>query len=148
MVDSDCKVPWSCSCKASPYRQPSTTVLNIWYEVFVLICCVCFYTNVVLCIKTKHLYFSHCLSQGKSLSPATLLNKLYLFCLFLILLSWTFTYNMLTEACRVWDVTLGIFSSISEHCTVWPWGELARTPTTGKTYNFLNVFHLWIIFLS
>ena len=38
------------------------------------------------------------------LSPANLPNKPYVFSLFLIVLSWTLTFNMLTEACRVWDV--------------------------------------------
>lgn len=33
-------------------------------------------------------------------------NKPQLFCLFLNVLSWILTFNILTEACRSWDVTL------------------------------------------
>ena len=47
----------SCGCRTSPNHQPSTTVLDSWYEVFVLICCVWFPPNVLLCIRTKHLHF-------------------------------------------------------------------------------------------
>ena len=71
------------------------------------------------------------------LSPATLPNKPYLLSLFLIVLSWTLTFNMLTEVCRVWDVAL-FFCILSGHCTVWAWGELALTSIFGKTGNWLK----------
>lgn len=45
-----------------------------------------------------------------------------LFSLFLNLLWWILTSNIQTEAYRVRDAGLGSFGSLSEHCTVWPWG--------------------------
>lgn len=39
MVYSDCKVLKFCGCKKSPKHRPSTTVLDSFFEVFVLICC-------------------------------------------------------------------------------------------------------------
>lgn len=45
-----------------------------------------------------------------------------LFSLFLKLLWWILTFNIQTEAYRVRDAGLGFFGSLSEHCTVWPWG--------------------------
>jgi len=105
-----CKVSRYCSCKTSPNQQPSATVLDSWYEVFVLICCVWFSLNKRLCIITKHLHFvssvqktlfqkscdffqmplykpkpwCHVLLREKNLSPA---NRPYLLSLFLIVLS-------------------------------------------------------------
>lgn len=38
----DWKTPSSCCCKASHNHNPSITVLDSWYEVFVLICCLVF----------------------------------------------------------------------------------------------------------
>jgi len=52
----------------------------------------------------------HVLFREKRLSPTTLPKKPYLFSFFLIILSWTLTFNMLTEACRVWDVAFMGFS--------------------------------------
>lgn len=45
--------------KKSP-NQPSITVFESWYDVFVLIRSVCFLPNVVLCITAKHLCFLLC----------------------------------------------------------------------------------------
>ena len=39
----------------------------------------------------------------------TLPNKPHLFSLFVVFLTWTLTFNMQTEVCRVWDVTLVFF---------------------------------------
>ncbi|MEE6527760.1 hypothetical protein FKM82_029362 [Ascaphus truei] len=58
MVDSmTARFPGPVAAKTSPNHHPSTTVLDSWYEVFVLICCVWFSPNVALCIMTKHLHF-------------------------------------------------------------------------------------------
>ena len=68
----------------------------------------------------------------------------------LIVLPWTVTFNMLTEACRVWDAVCGLFCSFSEYYTVWPWGELARTSPAEKIGNCLRCFpfSVWILFLT
>ncbi|MEE6509716.1 hypothetical protein FKM82_027428 [Ascaphus truei] len=54
---NDCKIPRSYGCKTSPNHHPSITMLDSWYEVFVLICCVWFLPSVALCIVAKHLHF-------------------------------------------------------------------------------------------
>lgn len=46
----------------------------------------------------------HVLFREQRFSPATFSNKPHLFSVFLIVLSYTITPNMLTEVCRVWDV--------------------------------------------
>lgn len=48
-------------------------------------------------------------------SPGNLCKFPNFFNLFLIILSWTFTFNILTELCSVWDIALG-FCSVSELC--------------------------------
>ena len=64
---------------------------------------------------------------------ATVLNKTYMCSLFLTLLLWILTINMLTEACRVWDVALVFFWNVSElHSPTLRW-----MPTFGKTENCL-----------
>jgi len=45
------------SAKQAKNNQPSTRVMDSWYEVFVLMCCVWFSANVALCIVAKHLQF-------------------------------------------------------------------------------------------
>lgn len=52
-------------------------------------------------------------------------DKLYTFSL-LIGLSCTFTVNMPSEACAVWDV--------AEHCTVWPQSKFAGTNASGNPH--------------
>lgn len=55
----DCKVPKSCGFKTGPNNQPSgTTVFNRCNDVFVLICCIFFSPNMVLCIMNNHLQFA------------------------------------------------------------------------------------------
>ena len=84
------------------------------------------------------------LFREKTLSPATLPNKSYLFSLSLTAQSWTLTFDMLTEVWRVWDVALvfwGFFCGFSEHYAVWPWGELAG-PLSGKICSCLKCFPL------
>lgn len=71
-------------------------------------------------------------------------NKLYLFSVFLIVPSWTLTFNMFPEACRVWDLTPDSF---------WGFLRLLHNLTLGWTskdihsLHALNGFHLLIIFL-
>ena len=87
-------------------------VADSWYEAFVLICCVWFSSNI----------WCHSLVSS-NLSCAAMFfvevrgfllqffqNKPHLFSLFLTVLSWTLTFNLLTEACRVWDVGPGVFA--------------------------------------
>lgn len=53
-----CTVPWSCGCTITP---PSSHLIHsdrTWYEVFILICCVWFSSNMALCSMAKHLHFS------------------------------------------------------------------------------------------
>lgn len=38
-------------------KHPSTTMLNSWRQVFVLICCISFWLNVELCIRAKQMQF-------------------------------------------------------------------------------------------
>ena len=51
------KVSSSCDCKTCPNHQPSTALLSSWLELFVMLCCVWFSSNVVMYIMTKHLHF-------------------------------------------------------------------------------------------
>lgn len=74
---------------------------------------------------------------------AILPNKPYLISRFLILLLWTLTFNILNEACKVWDLALRNFS---EHGTIWPWGDFAGMSTPGKADNHLGCFAV-VIFL-
>jgi len=103
--------------------KPSTCHHRALQLVFVWICC------------AAMLFF-----RDKRLLPVTVPNKPYLFSLCLIVLSWTLTFNMLTEACRVWDAAPGFFCSFSEHCTVWPLGELAGTSTAGRIDSCFECF--------
>lgn len=65
---------------------------------------------------------------------------------FFIVLWWTLTFNMLAEACRVWCVALHFFvrffCSFTEHCM--GSGFVFRL----RLVTVLNVFLLWIIFLT
>ena len=56
---NDCNVSRSCGCKTSPNHHPSTTVLDSWYGVFVLIFCD---INLMLCpvtwkLENERVYF-------------------------------------------------------------------------------------------
>lgn len=109
----------------------NTPVPTRFYEVFVLIRWGWFSLIVTLCITVKYLQFWVCLSEGhlsRSLvigSGATLKtccqclfekrsfllqplkNKPHLFSL--ILIPWNLTFDMLAEACRIWDTAFGLF---------------------------------------
>lgn len=69
--------------------------------------------------------------REKMLSLTILTNRPYPFSLFLIALSCILTFNLLTEACKVWDVALGFFkiSDLGLNLQV-------------RLATALNVFHL------
>lgn len=67
-------------------------------------------------------------------------HSLYSSSLFLIVLSWTLTFNMLSEPCRVWDVALSFF--YLEHYMVWPWVASPGMSTPGKIGSWLEWFSL------
>lgn len=64
-------------------------------------------------------------------------NKLFLFNHFLIVLSLTLIFNMLTDACKVWTVAVG------QICT---WGQLLGYSLLERLEAVLNVFPQWITF--
>lgn len=85
--------------------------------------CLCWYAVGIFqtwCCAAKHLHFGLISSKDipevlwfliyklifreKNHSLASVPNKQYFFSLFLIMLSWTLTFDMLTEVSRVWDV--------------------------------------------
>ena len=76
---------------------PPMTVLNICW----------FYFGSLSC----------CMGQFQGFLLATLLIKPYLCILFQTVLSCSEMFNVLSEACRVWDVALG-------NCKEWPRGEV------------------------
>ena len=51
------RCPGPMAAKQAPIHHASTTVPDSWCEVFVLIYCIWFSANVMLCIMTKHLHF-------------------------------------------------------------------------------------------
>lgn len=57
---SACQVPRSCGCTIRPNHHPSTTVLDSWYELIVLILClvVSQHGPVHVCSTAKHLHFA------------------------------------------------------------------------------------------
>jgi len=137
---------------------------SCWYAVvgFLQTCCGALWPNISTlglfvqkklfqkCFVQMQLYkpklCCHVLFRAKRFSPATLPNKPYLFSLFLTVLSWTLTFNMITEACRVWDVALGVFLHF-----LWALHNLTLGWTCWDVQDrqsSLNVSHLWIIFLS
>lgn len=64
-------------------------------------------------------------------------NKLILFDHFLIVLSLTLIFNMLTDACKVWTVAVGQIST---------WGQLLGYSLLERLEAVLNVFPQWITF--
>lgn len=109
-ITFDCNVLKSCHCKQAEII--STTVLNSWYEVFLLIYCFSFLPDIALYGQTSA--FWSCLSKAhcsrRLLVGLDAKCKLKLCChaLFrvkrlsfsVIVLSWTWYDN-----CRLWDVT-------------------------------------------
>ena len=57
VVDSVIELPRSCGSKASLNHHPSTTMLDSWYEVIVLMCCTWFSPNMELSIMARRLHF-------------------------------------------------------------------------------------------
>lgn len=55
-------------------------------------------------------------------------NQPYFFSLFSIILSWTFTFDILPEACGVWELALRLCCRFSKRCMVWPWMNLMGPP--------------------
>ncbi len=80
-----------------------------------------------------------CFLDRRGFLLASLPNMQYLSHIFLIVLSWTLLFYMLTEACRVCIDVLGL-SAISLSVTWGPGGNLL-----GCVWS---VFHLWIIFIT
>ena len=123
-------------CKRNPHHRPSTTVLDSWYEVFVLIYCRWFSSNMLLCIMDKYIQFvpvcpnnvypevlwlvqmelckpkqcCHILLKAKAFLQQLLQTSQICSVFFIIVLSWTLIFIMLTEACRVEDIALEISS--------------------------------------
>lgn len=64
-------------------------------------------------------------------------NMLFLFNHFLIVLSLTLIFNLLTDACKVWTVAVG------QICT---WGQLLGYSLLERLEAVLNVFPQWITF--
>lgn len=58
---------------------------------------------------------------------------------FLIVLSRFLTFNLLTEACNVWDVAPG-FIAVSEYPAVWISGEISQTSLPGTIGSRLECF--------
>lgn len=103
----------------------------------------CFRSLVVQMQLCKPMFCCHVLFRKKVLSSN---NKPYLFILFLIVLSWTLTFSMLTKTCRVWNVALGFFAVYLSFARL-NWVEFAWTSTPGKNApdqqtdkNFLRCF--------
>lgn len=103
----------------------------------------CFRSLVVQMQLCKPMFCCHVLFRKKVLSSN---NKPYLFILFLIVLSWTLTFSMLTKTCRVWNVVLGFFAVYLSFARL-NWVEFAWTSTPGKNApdqqtdkNFLRCF--------
>jgi len=109
-------------------NKTKSSPVHAWESVGVMlkccICCIWFSSNVALCIMAKHLHFGLVCPNNivlwfvqmqlckpiRGFLMITLPKKPYLFSFLLIVLSWTLTFNMLTEACRVWDEALGFFA--------------------------------------
>ena len=76
-LTSDSRILWypeefKVDCKILCLQnKPKSSALHHRNEVFVLICCVCFSPNVLLCITTKHLHFG--LVCPKDIVPKVLL---------------------------------------------------------------------------
>lgn len=110
MVDS------SCGYKRSPNHHSSTTMLDSWYEAFVLICFVWFSPTIEYGQTFRSLVQMPLFKQERANLPCSfqrdflhgsLPNKPYFLSLFLIVLSQILIFNMLIEACRVQGVPLG-----------------------------------------
>lgn len=94
-----------------------------------------------------HVLFRECSALPERIGfffLATLPKKSCLSTLFLMVLSWAFTFNMLTEA---WDVAPVVgwgVCNFTEHYLVWPWGEFTGIATPGTTVWT----HIWMLQIS
>lgn len=138
--------------------KPSTTILEGWFEVFVLIClcgffqmwCCTLYPNISTLLSavwsTLIKKFCHLLQTWAHVFSWQPFQTCHACSVFFIVLWWTLTFNMLAEACRVWCVALQFFvrffCSFTEHCM--GSGFVFRL----RLVTVLNVFLLWIIFLT
>lgn len=101
---NECKVSRSCECK-KPRSPPCFTVGLRCFLHFGVVPFIFWFVQMQLW-KPKHL------QRDEIFSGELFKYKPQLFCLFLNVLSWILTFNILTEACRSWDVTLG-FTPVS-----------------------------------
>ncbi len=131
-----------------------------------------FSPNVLLCIMAKHLHSGlicskviedswfvqmqlckpktccHAFLDRRSFPLTSLPNMPYLSHIFLPVLSWILSFNMLTEARRVCGEVLGL-STISLSITRSDLGvNLLGCPLLGELVSVLNVFHLRLIYLT
>ncbi len=144
---------------------------DFWYEVFVLIrllgfhqtCCCALWPKIstlVLSVVLEVLWFVQMqlckpkpcchvfFLERRGFLLASLPNMPYLSHIFLTVLSWTLSFHMLTEACRLCGEVL-VLSDIPLSVTRSDLGlnSLGR-PLLGGLVSVLSVFHLWIIFLA
>ncbi len=112
---SDCEVPRPCGYKTSP--KSSALHQPAWLLVWGVCADKLFWLspNVALCIMVIHLHFGHCSRSLMVCSNAAFQNNYsgnpkhaIHTCPFLIVVSQTLSFYMLTEACRVWGVALGL----------------------------------------
>lgn len=130
------------------------TVHNSWYEVLLLICCVWVLPNVALCILVKHVHFGLICAKNiaqKHLSWPKLCcllsrEKTYFwqffqtrhtFSVFLIVLSWTWTFYMLMMSVESEMIFLWALNCISTGLNV-------PDMQTAKTSAVIEVFTLMI----
>ncbi len=163
------RCPGPVATKQAPNHQPSTSMCDFWYEVFVLKCSLVFHQTWH--IMAKHLHFGlicskdivleilwfvqmqlckpklccHAflekrLSSGKP-SKHAILVPYFSNCTIL-------SFNMLTEACKVCGVVLGLSAILGIVSVTWSdlGVNLLGCPFLGGLVSVLNVFHLWINF--
>ena len=98
------------------------------------------WTNIHICHARFFL-------ERRGFLVVTFLKKWSFYSHSLIVLPWTF--NMLTEAGRVWDVALSFFVNFFLSITTSDLGmNLLGRPLLGRLTAVLNIFHLWITLLS
>ncbi len=167
-------MPWSCGYKTSP--KSSALHQHVWLLVWGVCADMLarFSPNVPLCIMVKHLHFGlicskdivlevlwfvqmqlckpkpccHAFLDRRGFFLASLPNMSYLSHIFLTVLLWILSFNMLTEACGACGEVL-VLSAIYLSVTQSDLGViLLRCPLLGGLVSVLSVFHLWVIFLT
>ena len=133
-----------------------------WYAVFgfLQMCCCALWANISAVVSSVQntLFQKSCglfrwnfaslscaamfFFQERMFSPTTLPNKPYLFSFFLIVLALKLIFNMLTEACRVWDAAFGFYavSLSTAHSDLGV--NLTGMTTPGKIDSCLKCFPL------